>query len=113
MGIDGIGGSGRPPPGGSSGVERPSGQFEVEAGQNASATEADLEIERVERGEWTLDQYLDARVDRAVDHLRAALPAEEMELLKQQLRTQMESDPLLQHLVRQATGVAPADNDSA
>ncbi len=119
MGIDGIGGSGRPPPGGPSGVERSSGQFEVEAGQGASEVQgaseaqADLDIQRVERGEWTLDQYLDARVDRAVDHLRAVLPAEEMELLKQQLRTQMESDPLLQNLVRQATGIAPADNDSA
>jgi hypothetical protein len=113
MGIDGIGGSGRPPPGGSGGVERPSREFDAQETGEVVPGDADLDIQRVESGEWTLDQYLDARVDRAVEHLAGSVSADELELIKEQLRAQLQADPLLQGLVRQATGVAAADNDNA
>jgi hypothetical protein len=114
MGIDGIGGSGRPPPSGGGDVGRPSGDFRVDGAERTTGADAaDIDIQRLESGEWTLDQYLDARVARALEHLAPALSPEELGLLKDQLRAQLEADPLLQRLVRQATGLAAADNDNA
>jgi hypothetical protein len=64
-------------------------------------------LERLERGELSVDQYLDSRVDEAVAPFQAHLPADKLEFLKSSLRAQLETDPVLVELVRRATeGVA-------
>jgi hypothetical protein len=113
MPIDGIGKPpGVPPPGGapaSSGPSAPSGEsFRIGASGASAATSAPGgDLARLERGELTLDAYLDARVSDATRHLEGRLARAELEFVKQTLRTELESDPVLVELVRRATGRAP------
>ena len=110
MPIDGIGKPPSvPPPGGPaapSGASAPGGEaFRVGAPAASSASGGDLA--RLERGELGLDAYLDARVSEATKHLEGRLGRAELDYVKQTLRSQLESDPVLVELVRKATGRAP------
>jgi hypothetical protein len=115
MGIDGIG---KPPAPPSGGVGGPAGtlgpsstgkSFDVAPSDAASATSATAptgspELERLGRGEISLDQYLQTRVDEATQHLSGKLSPEQLDYVKSTLRAQLESDPVLIELVRRATG---------
>ncbi|HEV8548708.1 MAG TPA: hypothetical protein VGQ57_06770 [Polyangiaceae bacterium] len=102
MGIDGIG---KPPPiGPASGTEgpgAPSADFRL-PGAEAAAPSGDLA--RLERGEMGLDAYLDARVGAATQHLVGRVSPEQLEFVRQTLRGELSSDPVLIELVRRATG---------
>ena len=107
MGIDGIGKA--PPvappsgstPGGPSGA---GADFRVgEAAAPATASD----LGRLERGEIGLDQYLEARVADATRHLEGRVSAEQLDFVKQTLRAELSSDPVLIELVRKATGKTP------
>ncbi len=126
MGIDGIGGGKPPlgPSGGAAGPSKTSGEgFSIDrpsaaAGADAtSKTEAShrlsatAELERLEAGEISLDDYLRARAAQAVAHLEAVVPAEQLEIIKEQLVHQMKQDPTVASLVQRATGVLPTDNE--
>lgn len=64
-------------------------------------------LERLERGELSVDQYLDSRVDQAIAPFQAHLSPEKLEFMRDALRAQLENDPVLVELVRRATeGVA-------
>lgn len=111
MGIDGIG---KPGPGAAPGVGGPgstgsvSGEaFQVERAAGAQGAEGSASLRGLERGELSLDQYLDARVDEAVRHLAEKLPAEQLDFVRQSLREQLASDPVLVELVRRTTGRVP------
>jgi|SRR5687768_12225172 hypothetical protein len=116
MGIDGIGkpGPGRPPDGvsggaGSSAVTGARGEpFKVEAGASAGVQGSD-DLARLHRGELSLDAYLDARSAEAVRHLEGKLSAEQLEFVRQTLREQLATDPVLVELVRRATGGVPSE----
>lgn len=64
-------------------------------------------MQRLQRGEITLDQYLEERVDQAVAHVRSALSGEQMQILKETIREALAEDPVLVELVRRATGLTP------
>jgi hypothetical protein len=106
MGIDGIG-KAPPiaPPGGSEppGAAGSGGEFRV--GEAAAPAPAG-ELARLSRGEIGLDQYLDARVAEATAHLAGRVNAEQLEFVKQTLRVELSSDPVLVELLRRATGQA-------
>lgn len=108
MGIDGIGKPPVPPaPGapGSVAPSAPSGEaFRVGAPQSAAPAQGSEALGRLQRGEIALDQYLDIRVNEAVAHLQDKLSAEQLDFVKESLRAQLESDPVLVELVRRATG---------
>ena len=114
MGIDGIG---KPPGaaiGGVSGV--PGGEaahsaepFTVErSAAPAASSRISAALSGLERGELSLDQYLDGRVTEATQHLSGKLSPEQLEFVKQSLREQMATDPVLIELVQRTTGVTPA-----
>jgi hypothetical protein len=110
MGVDGIGG-GRPIRG-IGPAETAAVTHTPEAGQAAGAASAPgvsgtTPLERLERGEIDLQRYLDTRVDDAVRHLDGRLPGAELEFVKQALREELASDPVLLELVRRATGLLP------
>jgi hypothetical protein len=110
MPIDGIGKPpGVPPPGGApavGGASTPGGEsFRVGTASAANVSGGDLA--RLERGELTLDAYLDARVAEATKHLEGRLGRAELEFVKNTLRAELESDPVLVELVRRATGQTP------
>lgn len=78
-------------------------EFRVGATESAAASE----LARLERGEIGLEAYLDARVEEATLHLAQGLSAQQLEFVKQTLRSELESDPVLVELVRRATGRVP------
>jgi hypothetical protein len=114
MSIDGIGKPPGGPPGaggvgGGGGVGKSGGTFSVgkpESVEGASGSDA---LGRLQRGEISLDQYLDTRVDSAVQHLEGRLPAEQIDFVKTALREQLAADPVLSELVRRATGAIPSE----
>ena len=122
MSIDGIG----KPPGasiggasGSSGVSdlsraeaarAPAEPFSVEGGAKVGASSgpsASAELSSLQRGELSLDQYLDSRVGAATEHLAGKLSPDQLAFVKQSLREQMSTDPVLVELVQRTTGSAP------
>jgi hypothetical protein len=114
MAIDGIGqGGGAPKVGGSpSSVSGPQTEkFELAADGVEGSAGTEL-LAQVQRGEVSLDAYLDVRVDDAVSHLEGTLAPEQLEFVKQELREQLESDPVLIELVRRTTGRSPETRES-
>ena len=111
MGIDGIGKGGDAPkvdPSvGASSVTGVEGErFELSA-EGVEPSQGAALLEQVQRGEVGLDAYLDVRVNDAVGHLEGRLSAEQLEFVKEELRAQLQSDPVLIELVRRATGQSP------
>jgi hypothetical protein len=107
MGIDGIGKPpGAPPleaPSGASGTPGTGATFRVEDASAPSSVQTS-ELDRLTRGEISLDDYLDARVSEAVQHLQGKLSSEQLSFVRQTLRDELATDPVLVELVRQATG---------
>ncbi len=106
MGIDGIGKPpGSPPLGGPSGISGggTGAGFRVEQTAAPAPTQS-AELDRLGKGEIGVDEYLDARVQEATQHLASKLTAEQLEFVKSTLRAQLETDPVLIELVRRATG---------
>jgi hypothetical protein len=67
--------------------------------------------EQVRAGQVDLERYLDLRVEQATEHLVGKLDAERLEIVRDALRAQLESDPMLVELVRVATGLRPGTPD--
>jgi hypothetical protein len=114
MGIDGIGqGGGTPKVGpGPASISGPeSDKFELLPESVERSGGAEL-LEQVQRGEIRLDAYLDVRVANAVGHLEGKLSPEQLEFVKDELREQLRSDPVLIELVRRATGQSPETQDA-
>lgn len=113
MGIDGIG---KPPapggPLGPAGAARPGEvrqPFEVGKSQSAERVGGTDPLAQLERGEIGVDQYLDAKVSQAVQHLEGRLSVEQLDFVKSALREQLRTDPVLIELVRRSTGSLPTE----
>ncbi len=116
MGIDGIG----KPPGASIGaiggvqggeVARPTEAFTLDSGVSSAAvapSRISAALSSLQRGELSLDQYLDGRVSDATKHLAGNISPDQLEFVKQSLREQLATDPVLVELVQRTTGSAPA-----
>lgn len=110
MSIDGIGKRGGVTPGASvPGAGPAAGSFEVGAASPSAveaaggASDAFLALER---GEISVDQYLDARVESAVAPLLSRLSPEQLEFVRAELRSSLTTDPVLVELVRKTTSGA-------
>jgi hypothetical protein len=117
MGIDGIGkppGVGAPP--GASGVGRADpaaparDAFKVEKAGAAEGVAGSDPLSRLQRGEIGVDEYLDQRAEVAVEHLRDKLSAEQLDFVRNSLREQLRTDPVLVELVRRTTGALPSES---
>jgi hypothetical protein len=117
MGIDGIG---KPPgasiggvggvPGGDAAATRPTEAFALDSGLSAGAaapSRISAALSSLQRGELSLDQYLDSRVGEATGHLIGKISPDQLEFVKQSLREQLATDPVLVELVQRTTGSAP------
>jgi hypothetical protein len=105
MGIDRIGRAAGGPPivPGAEPASATSPSFAATAAQPSS--EAAL-LKRLELGEIDVTRYLDLRVEQATAHLSGSLNAERLQFIRDALRSQLESDPVLVELVQRATGSA-------
>lgn len=72
-----------------------------------AARVASESLQRLERGEISLEEYLDERTERALDHVRAKVNPEVLEMVRATLREQLRTDPVLVELVRRTTGHVP------
>jgi hypothetical protein len=114
MGIDGIGkppGAGIGSVGGATSKDgvRAADPFQVASSAPTSAgSRVSAALASLQRGELSLDQYLDGRVSDATSHLAGKLSPEQLEFVKQSLREQMATDPVLVELVQRTTGSVPA-----
>jgi len=112
MGIDGISGRG---PGGLGGVTGPnapvrtSDSFRLDAQGSVERTGLSDALEKVRSGELSLDQYLDGRVQEAVQHLVGKLSPEQLDFVRETLREQLSSDPVLVELVQRSVGSQPTE----
>ena len=114
MGIDGIG----KPPGASIGsiggvqsgeAARGTEPFTVDRSAPASPSDrVSAALSSLQRGELSLDQYLDGRVTDATNHLAGKISPEQLDFVKQSLRDQLATDPVLVDLVQRTTGSSPA-----
>ncbi|MEO6601305.1 MAG: hypothetical protein ABIQ16_15615 [Polyangiaceae bacterium] len=59
---------------------------------------------RLDRGELTVDEYMDVLVEQAVAVVAGKVPADRLDWLRGMMREQLYSDPVLRERVRQATG---------
>ena len=112
MGIDGISGRGPSGLGGVTGPNAPvqkADSFRLDPQAPVERTGPSDALERVRSGELSLDQYLDGRVQEAVEHLVGKLPAEQLDFVRETLREQLSSDPVLVELVRRTVGTDPAE----
>jgi hypothetical protein len=114
MSIDGIGkppGAGIGAIGGASNPEgvRAAEPFKVDASAPAAAGgKVSAALSSLQRGELSLDEYLDGRVSDATSHLEGKLSPDQLEFVKQSLRDQIATDPVLAELVQRTTGATPA-----
>jgi hypothetical protein len=76
------------------------------ASAGSRAAEGTL-LEQLRRGEIDLDRYLDVQVNAAMSHVSGGLPPAQLEFIREALREQIASDPVLVELVRRATGEMP------
>jgi hypothetical protein len=111
MSIDGIGKRGGIAPGASvPGAPAAPGSFEVGAPAAASGASAPSGVSdafaELERGEISVEQYLDARIESAVAPLLSRLSPDQLEFVRAELRSALETDPVLIELVRKTTGGA-------
>ena len=117
MSIDGIGRPPRPPSGvgpveGTHPVAGADKTFQLERGapvQGASLSNGPFA--RLERGEISLDQYLDVRVEDAVAPFVSYLAPEQVEFMKSSLRVELESDPVLVELLKRVASAVPASTE--
>jgi hypothetical protein len=112
MSIDSIGRGG--PPGGVGSIADAlpaSGAAEIGGALPSGGVAGSEALGQLQRGELSLSQYLDVTVQQAVQHLEGKLPNEQLSFVQSELRRQLESDPILQELVRRTTGQLPNAGD--
>ena len=109
MGIDRIGGKGAPPaPSGPEKAEKAGGAsapFEVDAAttRRAEGVAATSPLERLRAGEIDVRAYVELKVEEATRGLHG-LRAEDLEVIRSELRQRMMADPAIADLVATATG---------
>lgn len=105
MGIDGVG---RPTPGAAPvGPGEPGAAtgpahretFEVGSKVPAEGVSENDPLARVQRGELSVDDYLELRVDDAIKPFEERLGPEQLGFVRDSLRDQLRSDPVLVDLV--------------
>jgi hypothetical protein len=114
MGVDGIGsGGGRPvrdvaasEPPAARGVAGEPSRGAAGAG-GAAPVQGSAALEQLRRGEIDLDRYLDARVEDAMRPFEGKLASGQVDFMRQALREELATDPVLLELVRQTTGSVP------
>jgi len=117
MSIDRIGkGSGATPAAGiapsssSSEVSKSGADFKVPKGDAAAPADRSP-LDRLRACEISLPQYLDIKVNEATSHLDERLSAEQLDFIRNSLREQLASDPMLVDLVNASTGSLPPRNE--
>src|SRR5262245_3379770 len=108
MGVDGIGSGGSRPLGaiGTTAPRETGGAAPVgeSAPSHRTAAASSAALESLARGEISLDAYVDQRVAEATRHLEGQAPPSEVAFIREALREQLATDPVLVELLQRTTG---------
>lgn len=66
-------------------------------------------LEQVRRGELTLEEYIEQRIDAAMAHVDPKLTAEQRARSREVLREHIESDPVLSEQLARLVRTSPSD----
>jgi hypothetical protein len=106
--IDGVRGLGGPKPAlgpSITGPNRPETHGDPFAVSITAPTAAVSDVlAALQRGEITLDQYVDARLIEATRHLDSHLDKDRINFVRDTLREHTATDPVLERLIQRATG---------
>lgn len=106
MGVDGISGGGIPPiPKSGAGESGSATETEFSIRETGETKEA-TSLERLESGDLSIDEYLDTRVQHATQHLEGSVAPEQLQVIREELRDQLSTDPVLQRLVQRTLGAS-------
>jgi hypothetical protein len=84
----------------------PAGKLDA-AAANRRASGGSDELNRLRRGEITLDDYLDFRADESVRILAGRVPAERLRMIRDMNRALLAEDPVLVAQIERLTGLKP------
>jgi hypothetical protein len=104
MGVDGINGAGPSGPPDALPATDSAGAATPFSATAAGEARPVTDLDRVASGELSVEQYLDARVERATGHLANALSPDQLAAVQEELREQLATDPMLQRLVQRTLG---------
>lgn len=74
----------------------------------AAALNAASAVDRLCRGEISMDEYVDECVEEGTRHLQGKISAHRLAVVRQVIREQMETDPALADYVAKMVGFARA-----
>jgi hypothetical protein len=115
MSIDRIGKGGGVTP--AAGIGQPSAATEAnKSGAEFKVSKPDTAapmaaLDRLRAGEINVAQYLNIRVSEATAHLDRRLSAPQLDFIRNSLREQLASDPVLVELVKASTGSLPPQSE--
>lgn len=72
----------------------------------AQASAPDESLQKLRRGDMSLDDYLEERVEAALAHVKGRVSGERLQMLREVVREQLRTDPVLVEIVRQVTGLS-------
>jgi len=80
-----------------------------ESSESAASTDADNDelLRKLRDGEISKEEYLDTAVERGLDHLRGRLPTRQLQIVRERLRDEVESSPILVKLLADALEELP------
>lgn len=76
-------------------------------GEHSPRTVSDALV-RFRKGELTVDEYLETRIEVALDLVRGQVSAERLEMIREVVREAMANDPTTLEYVRRLTSAPPA-----
>src|SRR5258707_7345114 len=109
MGIDRIGkGNGGIPvseiqPSAAGEAAKPATEFKVNRAGSVEAT-TETSLDQLRAGKISVSEYLDVQVQQATAHLDGRLSTEQLSFVRDSLREQLSTDPVLVDLVKSTTG---------
>ena len=71
---------------------------------DAPLSEQDELARKLRAGEISLAEYYDATVELSLKHLRNQMPPEQLEVVRERMREEVETNPVLAKMVRDAIG---------
>jgi hypothetical protein len=74
----------------------------------AKISPVDDSLQKVRRGEMSLDDYLEERVEHALVHVKGKVSVERLQMLRETVREHLRTDSTVIEMVRQLTGQVPA-----
>jgi len=75
--------------------------------QGGTARAPSESLQKLRRGEMSLDEYLDEAAEAAIGRFKGILSNQDVEVMRATLREHLRTDPITTEMVRRVTGQTP------